>query len=135
MFRNSLRQSLRQSIRTVASATSRNTIVPSGAIAAVRTFWELNRQIEDANIEPSDDWHSAQRAAQQLRGCSASVERSPAVAQVHTPALAPRCEVGQMTLEERKVIALEAIAEAARLWVQLNESNEEGRAEERRGCR
>lgn len=84
----------------------------------MRTFWVLNRQIEDANIEPSDDWRgAAQRAAQQFRACSASVEHSPAVAQVHTPALAPRGEVGQMTLEERKVVALEAIAEAARLWV------------------
>ncbi|KAI8399962.1 hypothetical protein FOFC_18781, partial [Fusarium oxysporum] len=47
-----------------------------------------------------------QRAAQQLRACSAA----PA------PALAPRGEADEKTLEERKVAALEAIAEAARLW-------------------
>jgi hypothetical protein len=84
----------------------------------VRIFWELNRQAEDANIEPSDDWScTAHRAAQQLRGCSAGVEPSPAAARVHTPALAPRSKFRQMTIEERKVVALEAIAEAARLWV------------------
>jgi hypothetical protein len=80
----------------------------------VRIFWELNRQIEDANIEPSDDWSGAShRAAQQLRGCSASVGRSPVAAHVHTPALTPHSKVKQMTIEERKVVTLEAIAEAA----------------------
>ncbi|KAH7183749.1 hypothetical protein BKA60DRAFT_603001 [Fusarium oxysporum] len=134
MFGNGIRQSLRQSIRTVASATSSNTIDigPSGAVSAVRIFWELNRQIQDANLEPSDDCSGA---AQQLLGCSASVGRSPAAAQVHTPALAPPSKVGQMTIEERKVVALEAIAEAARLWVKLNKSNEESKTDEGSGCR
>ncbi|KAH7180251.1 hypothetical protein DER46DRAFT_640453 [Fusarium sp. MPI-SDFR-AT-0072] len=112
MFRNKLPQT----IRTVASATSRNTIAPSRAISAARIFRELHRQAQDANIESSDDWS----------GCSASAERSPAAAQDHTPALAPRSKVGQMTIEERKVVALEAIAEAARFWVKLNESNKAG---------
>ncbi|KAL9572142.1 hypothetical protein ACKAV7_003720 [Fusarium commune] len=132
MFRNNLRQT----IRTVASATSRNTIAPPGAISAVRLFWELNRQTEDANIEPSDDWsYTTHRAAQQLRGCSAVVERSPAAALVHTPALTPPSKVGQMTIEERKVVALEAIAEAARLWVKLNKPNEESKTDKGSGCR
>ncbi|KAL5611329.1 hypothetical protein FOBRF1_007446 [Fusarium oxysporum] len=114
MFRNKLPQT----IRTVASATSRNTIAPSRAISAARIFRELHRQAQDANIESSDDWSGAAHgAAQQLSGCSASAEHSPAAAQDHTPALAPRSKVGQMTIEERKVVALEAIAEAARFWV------------------
>lgn len=80
-------------------------------------FWELNRQIDDANKDPGDGWRSAaQRAAQQLRGCGAAINHSPAAAQACAPALAPRGEAGEMTLEERKVAALEVIAEAARLW-------------------
>ncbi|KAG7422005.1 hypothetical protein Forpe1208_v000012 [Fusarium oxysporum f. sp. rapae] len=110
MFRNKLPKT----IQTVASATSRHTIAPSKAISAARIFRELHRQAQDANIESSDDWSGA---AQQLSGCSASAERSPAAAQDHTPALAPRSKVGQMTIEERKVVALEAIAEAARFWI------------------
>ncbi|KAI3570739.1 hypothetical protein IWW34DRAFT_812244 [Fusarium oxysporum f. sp. albedinis] len=84
--------------------------VPPGAVAAVRAFWELNRQIDDMNEDPCDAWRSAaQRAAQQLRACSAA----PA------PALAPR--------------ALEAIAEAARLWTQLNKLDEESVEEDEDG--
>ncbi|KAK2670238.1 hypothetical protein RAB80_014375 [Fusarium oxysporum f. sp. vasinfectum] len=63
--------------------------VPPGAVAAVRAFWELNRQIDDMNEDPCDAWRSAaQRAAQQLRACSAA----PA------PALAPRGEADGKTL-------------------------------------
>ncbi|KAG6990668.1 hypothetical protein FocnCong_v020520 [Fusarium oxysporum f. sp. conglutinans] len=64
-----------------------------------------------------------QRAAQQLRACSAA----PA------PALAPRGEADEKTLEERKVAALEAIAEAARLWTQLNKPDEESVEEDEDG--
>ncbi|RKK06541.1 hypothetical protein BFJ65_g18738 [Fusarium oxysporum f. sp. cepae] len=98
--------------------------VPPGAVAAVRAFWELNRQIDDMNEDPGDAWRSAaQRAAQQLRACSAA----PA------PALAPRGEADGKTLEERKVAALEAIAEAARLWTQLNKLDEESVEEDEDG--
>jgi hypothetical protein len=66
----------------------------------VRAFWGLNRQIDDMNGDPGDAWRSAaQRAAQQLRACGAAADRGP-----------------EMTLEERKVVALEAMADAARLW-------------------
>ena len=79
----------------------------------MRAFWELNRQIDDMSEDPGDAWRSAaQRAAQQLRACSAA----PA------PALAPRGEADEKTLEQRKVAALEGIAEAARLWT-VGESN------------
>ncbi|RKL02997.1 hypothetical protein BFJ70_g17317 [Fusarium oxysporum] len=132
MFRNKLPQT----IRTVTSATSRNTIAPSRAISAARIFRELHRQAQDANIESSDDWScAAHREAQQLRGCSTSVKRSPAAAQVYTPAPAPRSTVGEMTIEERKVVALEAIAVAARLWVKLNNPNKESKTDESSGCR
>ncbi|KAL6406018.1 hypothetical protein AUP68_10576 [Ilyonectria robusta] len=105
--------------------------VPTGAVAAVRAFWELNRQIDDANKDPGDGWRSAaQRAAQQLRGCGAAINHSPAAAQACAPALAPRGEAGEMTLEERKVAALEVIAEAARLWTQFNKPDEEDSIEE-----
>ncbi|KAI3571298.1 hypothetical protein IWW34DRAFT_639598 [Fusarium oxysporum f. sp. albedinis] len=98
--------------------------VPPGAVAAVRAFWELNRQIDDMNEDPCNAWRSAaQRAAQQLRACSAA----PA------PALAPRGEADGKTLEERKVAALEAIAEAARLWTQLNKLDEESVEEDEDG--
>ncbi|KAI3572375.1 hypothetical protein IWW34DRAFT_764383 [Fusarium oxysporum f. sp. albedinis] len=71
--------------------------VPPGAVAAVRAFWELNGQIDDMNEDPGDAWRStAQRAAQQLRACSAA----PA------PALAPRGEADGKTLEERKVASV-----------------------------
>ena len=54
-----------------------------------------------------------------MRGCSTGVKRSPAATQVYTPAPAPvpHSKVGEMTIEERKVVALEAIDETARLWV------------------
>ncbi|KAM6505358.1 hypothetical protein FSOLCH5_014582 [Fusarium solani] len=98
--------------------------VPAGAVATVRAFWELNRQIDDMSEDPGDAWRSAaQRAAQQLRACSAA----PA------PALAPRGEADEKTLEERKVAALEAIAEAARLWTQLNKLDEESVEEDEDG--
>ncbi|EWZ28001.1 uncharacterized protein FOBCDRAFT_251695 [Fusarium oxysporum Fo47] len=134
MFRNKLPQT----IRTVASATSRNTIAPSRAISAARIFRELHRQAQDTNIESSDDWGcAAHREAQQLRGCSTGVKRSPAATQVYTPAPAPapHSKVGEMTIEERKVVALEAIAEAARLWVKLNNPNKESKTDERSGSR
>lgn len=76
----------------------------------------MNRLIDDVNKDPDDTWHSAaQRAAQQLRACGAA-DRCPAAALAHSPALARLGESAEPTLEERKVAALEAIAEAARLW-------------------
>ncbi|KAH6952503.1 hypothetical protein BKA56DRAFT_504893, partial [Ilyonectria sp. MPI-CAGE-AT-0026] len=105
--------------------------VPTDAVAAVRAFWELNRQIDDANKDPGDGWRSAaQRAAQQLRDCGAAINYSPAAAQACAPALAPRGEAGEITLEERKITALEVIAEAARLWTQFNKPDEEDSIEE-----
>lgn len=90
--------------------------VPAGAAFAVRAFWELNRLIDDINKDPDDAWHSAaQRAAQHLRACGAA-DRGPAAPLAHAPALARLGESAEPTLEERKVAALEAIAEAARLW-------------------
>ncbi|KAL6405413.1 hypothetical protein AUP68_11167 [Ilyonectria robusta] len=100
--------------------------VPTGSVSAVRVFWELNRLINDVNKDPDDAWHSAaQRAAQQLRACGAA-DRGAAAAPAHAPALARLGESAEPTLEERKVTALEAIAEAARLWTQLNKPDEEG---------
>lgn len=99
--------------------------VPAEAVAVVRAFWELNRQMNAADNEPDDDWRAAaQRAAQQLRACSASAECSLSVPQIRPPALARYNEVDEMTPEERKIIALEAIAEAVRIWVQLNKLDE-----------
>ncbi|EJP66436.1 uncharacterized protein BBA_04376 [Beauveria bassiana ARSEF 2860] len=47
--------------------------VPAGAVAAVRAFWRLNRQIRDTNGQPDDAWrNAAQYAAQQLRACDAA---------------------------------------------------------------
>ncbi|KAM4062517.1 hypothetical protein HRG_013686 [Hirsutella rhossiliensis] len=55
----------------------------------------------------------AARAAQQLRACGGSA--APSTASGPAPALAP---------EERKLMALETIAEAARLWI-LNKPEDE----------
>ncbi|KAK2685965.1 hypothetical protein QWA68_016080 [Fusarium oxysporum] len=132
MFRNKLPQT----IWTVASATSRHTIAPSRAISLARIFRELHQQAQDANIESSDDWNcAAHREIQQLRGCNTGIKCSPAAAQIYTPAPAPRSKAGEMTIEERKVVALEAIDETARLWVKLNYLNKENKTDERSGCR
>lgn len=91
--------------------------VPSGAVPAVRAFWDLNRQIFDMKRAVGEDWRSAaQRAAQQLRACGSASYRGRDVGAAQAPALAHRGEAGEATLEERKVAALEAIADAARLW-------------------
>ncbi|KAM4061014.1 hypothetical protein HRG_012938 [Hirsutella rhossiliensis] len=83
--------------------------VPVGAVAAVRAFWDVNRHLKLADAEPDDTWRiAAQRAAQQLRACGGSA--APSTASGPAPALAP---------EERKLMALETIAEAARLWIVL----------------
>ena len=82
----------------------------------MRAFWELNRQIDLTNADPNDAWRSAaQRAAQQLRACSAAP--SPVVPASAPPALAARDEAAEKTLEERKAAALETIADVARLWM------------------
>jgi hypothetical protein len=64
-------------------------------------IWSMDRK-------PADDgWRiAAQRAAQQLRACGGGT--APSTTSGPAPALAP---------EERKLMALETIAEAARLWI------------------
>ncbi|KAH6951114.1 hypothetical protein BKA56DRAFT_606079 [Ilyonectria sp. MPI-CAGE-AT-0026] len=90
--------------------------VPVGALAAVRAFWELNRQLTRANADPDDIWRTAaQRAAQQLRACGSGA--APAAAPGPAPALASCGEIAEKSLEERRIMALETIAEAARLWI------------------
>ncbi|OAA34471.1 hypothetical protein BBO_09189 [Beauveria brongniartii RCEF 3172] len=82
--------------------------VPAGAVAA-----------------PDDAWrNAAQYAAQQLRACGAV----PSAAALSVPAIASRADSPEKTFEERKILALEALAGAARLWIRLNkpESDEEG---------
>lgn len=82
----------------------------------MRAFWELNRQLKRANSDPDDAWRTAaQRAAQQLRACGsgAALPAAPGSA----PALASFGEKAEKSPEERKTMALETIAEAARLWI------------------
>lgn len=88
--------------------------MPAGAIAAVRVFWRLNRQIRDTNGQPDDAWrNAAQYAAQQLRACGAA----PSAAALSVPAIASRADSPEKTFKERKTLALEALADAARLWI------------------
>ncbi|KAM6513830.1 hypothetical protein FALCPG4_015043 [Fusarium falciforme] len=80
------------------------------------SFWELNRQLKRANADPDDAWRTAaQRASQQLRACGsgAALPATPGPA----PALASFGEIAEKSPEERKIMALETIAEAARLWI------------------
>ncbi|KFA56717.1 hypothetical protein S40293_11411 [Stachybotrys chartarum IBT 40293] len=105
--------------------------VPVGALAAVRIFWMLNRQLNGANADPDDAWRTAaQRAAQQLRACGSgmALPAAPPAAPGPAPPLASFGEVAEKSLEERKVMALETIAGAARLWV-LNQLDEYEEAE------
>ncbi|RYP92962.1 hypothetical protein DL770_000922 [Monosporascus sp. CRB-9-2] len=97
--------------------------VPVEAHAVVRAFWDLNRQLSGADEDPGDVWRpAAQRAAQQLRARgSGAIPPTPRSA----PALASFGEVAERSFEERKLIALETIAGAARLWIQLNQPDEE----------
>ncbi|KAH7111986.1 hypothetical protein EDB81DRAFT_848920 [Dactylonectria macrodidyma] len=102
--------------------------VPVGTAGAVRVFWELNRQLRRANADPDDAWRTAaQRAAQQLRACGsgAALPATPGPA----PASASFGEIAEKSPEERKIMALETIAEAARLWI-LNKSDEEEEEQE-----
>ncbi|EEU38480.1 uncharacterized protein NECHADRAFT_88566 [Fusarium vanettenii 77-13-4] len=102
--------------------------VPVGAVGAVRVFWELNRQLKRANADADDAWRTAaQRASQQLRACGggAALPATPGPA----PALASFGEIAEKSPEERKIMALETIAEAARLWI-LNKPDEEEEEEE-----
>ncbi|KAH7114607.1 hypothetical protein EDB81DRAFT_893068 [Dactylonectria macrodidyma] len=93
-------------------------VLPAGT--AQRTVTRVGQSL----LDPDEAWHSAaQLAAQQLRACVAT-DRGPAAALAHAPALTRLSESAEPTLEERKVAALEAIAEAARLWTQLNKPNE-----------
>ncbi len=89
--------------------------VPQGAVAAVRTFWRLNREIREASSDPDDAWRAAaQRAAQELRAYSAA----PPVLALPPALAAPSYGDGvERTYKERKILALETIAEAARLWI------------------
>ncbi|KID96595.1 hypothetical protein MAJ_07434, partial [Metarhizium majus ARSEF 297] len=88
-------------------------LVPAGAVAGVLAFWQLTRQIKDTNGDPDDAGRTAaQNAAQQLRafgGAPASAV-APAVALASHGGAAKTCE-------ERKLLALETIAEVARLWI------------------
>lgn len=100
--------------------------VPVGAHAAVRAFWDLNRQLSGANDDPDDAWSvAAQRAAQQLRAWGSGA--APPAAPGPAPALASFGEVAEKSLEERKVMALETIAGAARLWIQLSQPDDDDR--------
>nr|CEG03918.1 unnamed protein product [Fusarium acuminatum CS5907] len=90
--------------------------VPVEAHAAVRAFWDLNRQLSGADEEPGEVWRAAaQRAAQQLRACGSGAVPPPTTRPA--PALASFGEVADRSFEERKLIALETIAGAARLWI------------------
>lgn len=87
--------------------------VPAGAVAGVLAFWQLTRQIKDTNRDPDDAGRTAaQNAAQQLRafGGAPSSAVAPAVALSSHGGAAKTCE-------ERKLLALETVAEAARLWI------------------
>ena len=73
---------------------------------AVSRFWELNSAIINPKEEPSEEWHAAGRIAKREcgKGKAAAADKRP--------------------LEERKVLALEAIAvslepiaNAARLYI------------------
>ncbi|KAH7110445.1 hypothetical protein EDB81DRAFT_672056 [Dactylonectria macrodidyma] len=97
--------------------------VPVEAHAVVRAFWDLNR-LSGADDIPDEAWcAAAQRAAQQLRACGSGAV--PPATPRPAPALASFGEVAERSLEERKVIALETIAGAARLWIQLSQPDEE----------
>ena len=80
----------------------------------------MNRRRSDADDDPDGAWRTAaQRAAQQLRAWGNGAASPATPAQV--PALASFGEVAEKGLEERKVIALEtiaeAVAEAVKLWI------------------
>lgn len=74
----------------------------------MRVFWQLNKQLKLAQEEPNDAWsQAAQQAAQQMRACGPGAAASSA-------ALGP---LHVLPPDERKLLALETIAEAARLWI------------------
>ncbi|EXL66793.1 hypothetical protein FOPG_17062 [Fusarium oxysporum f. sp. conglutinans race 2 54008] len=99
--------------------------VPTEAQAAVRAFWDLNRQLSGTDEEPDEVWRgAAQRAAQQLRACGSGAAPPPTTRPA--PALTSFGEVAERSFEERKLIALETIAGAAQLWIRLNQPDEEG---------
>ncbi|KAJ3455041.1 hypothetical protein MRS44_013641 [Fusarium solani] len=86
------------------------------------------KPLKRANADPDDAWRTAaQRASQQLRACGsgAALPATPGPA----PALASFGEIAEKSPEERKIMALETIAEAARLWI-LNKPDEEEEEEE-----
>ncbi|KAM3537767.1 hypothetical protein ARSEF1564_009322 [Beauveria bassiana] len=77
----------------------------------------------DTNGQPDDAWrNAAQYAAQQLRACGAA----PSAAALSVPAIASRADSPEKTFKERKTLALEALADAARLWIRLNKPESEG---------
>ncbi|KAH7124539.1 hypothetical protein EDB81DRAFT_810975 [Dactylonectria macrodidyma] len=86
-------------------------LVPAAAYTAIRAFWDLNWQFSS------------------LRACGSSA--APPAALVLAPALDSFGEVLEKSLKERKVIALEAIAGAARLWVQLIQQAEDDEEEDK----
>ncbi|KAM3452777.1 hypothetical protein MY8738_009054 [Beauveria namnaoensis] len=72
---------------------------------------------------PDDAWrNAAQYAAQQLRACGAA----PSAAALSVPAVASRADSPEKSFKERKTLALEALADAARLWIRLNKPGSEG---------
>lgn len=83
----------------------------------MRAFWELNRPLAGTEQDAGDAWRAAaRRAAQQLRACGSASDRQRESMEEFPPPSAHRGEDLNHTLEERKVVALEAIADAARLW-------------------
>ncbi|KAL3952757.1 hypothetical protein ACCO45_012700 [Purpureocillium lilacinum] len=53
--------------------------VPIDAVAAVRVFWQLNKQLKLTQEEPNDAWsQAAQQAAQQMRACGPGAAASSA---------------------------------------------------------
>ncbi|KAF1731212.1 hypothetical protein CRV24_000286 [Beauveria bassiana] len=80
-----------------------------------------------SKVTPDDAWrNAAQYAAQQLRACGAA----PSAAALSVPAIASRAESPEKTFKERKTLALEALADAARLWIRLNKPESEGEGDD-----
>lgn len=105
--------------------------MPASARTAVRKFWDLNREILDPRAPTTDEWRAALlRAQQELRAARRASPGASAAAAAASPSpaapsgLAPRGDTPEVSLEERRVLALEAIAaalgpvaEAARLYI------------------
>ncbi|KAH7118486.1 hypothetical protein EDB81DRAFT_848167 [Dactylonectria macrodidyma] len=89
---------------------------------------QIHRQNYPCKCDLDDAWRTpAQRAAQQLRACGSGTAL-PAIPGP-APALASFGEIAEKSPEERKIMALETIAEGARLWI-LSKPGEEEQEEE-----